>query len=260
MFKRASDPRPCVTAATLLLAAVAGQAGAVDGVILINQARALAGRGIPGDAAGFPVTLTRPGSYRLASNLSVPDANTTAVKITAQDVTLDLNGFMITNVGPHVIGTGFGVDGATSLNVAVLNGTVRWMGAGGINLGHLARVERVQSIQNLGWHCIAVGSNSTVSGNIVNGCNGGGIVAGEASLVTHNTVRFNGDSGIDAATDSTVTGNIANNNRDVGIAVDCPGLVTGNTMLRNAEGDFFQMNPATCISNTNVFTTFSSAP
>jgi len=42
---------------------------AVDGVIEINQARALAGG--PGDEPGFPVTIYASGSYRLTSNLSV---------------------------------------------------------------------------------------------------------------------------------------------------------------------------------------------
>jgi hypothetical protein len=39
-------------------------AAAVDGVIEINQAKALAGGVTPGDTAGFPVALSAPGSYR----------------------------------------------------------------------------------------------------------------------------------------------------------------------------------------------------
>ena len=41
---------------------LAGQAYAVDGVIEINQARALAGGVTPGDTAGFPVTISVSGS------------------------------------------------------------------------------------------------------------------------------------------------------------------------------------------------------
>ena len=40
-------------------------AWAVDGVIEINQHRALAGGVTAGDTAGFPVTLSQRGSYRL---------------------------------------------------------------------------------------------------------------------------------------------------------------------------------------------------
>src|SRR5713226_8937081 len=73
---------------------------AVDGVILIDQSRALAGNVTPGDLPGFPVTIYLPGSYRLSGNLTVPDANTTAILITASNVALDLNGFSI--LGPTV--------------------------------------------------------------------------------------------------------------------------------------------------------------
>lgn len=41
-----------------LLLGLAGSAWAVDGVIDINQARALAGGVTPGDTAGFPVTIS----------------------------------------------------------------------------------------------------------------------------------------------------------------------------------------------------------
>src|SRR5882724_6466568 len=73
---------------------------AVDGVVLINQAAALAGNVTPGDMPGFPVTISAPGSYRLSGNLTVPNANTTAIELTADNVSIDLNGF--SNIGPVV--------------------------------------------------------------------------------------------------------------------------------------------------------------
>src|SRR5271154_6656573 len=78
-----------------LLVAIPGSLYAVDGVVLINQSSALQGGVTPGDAPGFPVTISQPGSYRLSSNLVVPDSNTNAIEITAEFVTLDLNGFSI---------------------------------------------------------------------------------------------------------------------------------------------------------------------
>jgi hypothetical protein len=44
------------------------------------------------------VVLTLAGSYRLTSNLVVPDANTDAIDVNADEVTIDLNGFSI--IGP----------------------------------------------------------------------------------------------------------------------------------------------------------------
>src|ERR1700760_2943950 len=82
------------------LAAISSSVYAVDGVVLIDQSHALAGNITPGDSPGFPVTISQPGSYRLTGNLTVPDANTTAIQITADGVTIDLNGFSI--IGPVV--------------------------------------------------------------------------------------------------------------------------------------------------------------
>jgi hypothetical protein len=55
---------------------------AVDGVVLINQATVAS-------AGGLPFQITQPGSYRLSGDLTVPDGNTTAIKITADHVTVD---------------------------------------------------------------------------------------------------------------------------------------------------------------------------
>src|ERR1700675_702311 len=83
-----------------LLGGVTMPTWAVDGVVLIDQNKAMAGNVTPGDTPGFPVTISLPGSYRLAGNLTVPDANTTAITIIADNVSLDLNGFTIQ--GPTV--------------------------------------------------------------------------------------------------------------------------------------------------------------
>ena len=50
-------------------------ARAADGEVLINQAKVNAGGITPGDTAGFPATLSRPGRYKLSGNLTVPAGN-----------------------------------------------------------------------------------------------------------------------------------------------------------------------------------------
>ncbi len=83
--------------AQLLLAA---PVGAVDGVVEINQARALAGGVTTGDTPGFPVTISQPGSYRLTSGLNSTNTGVPIVRIEVSgSVKLDLNGFSIT--GPN---------------------------------------------------------------------------------------------------------------------------------------------------------------
>jgi hypothetical protein len=166
---------------------------AVDGVIEINQARALAGGVTPGDEVGFPVTISLSGSYRLTGNLSVVDQpspeNRTAILVTASFVTLDLNGFSL--VGPtqcsgspvsscSPVGTGHGIDGSAVNWLRVTNGVVRGFGDGGI-LGGNATVERLRVYQNGGngiW--LQAGGaifDSSAAGNGADGFAGAGVVA-----------------------------------------------------------------------------------
>jgi hypothetical protein len=82
--------KPALLATVLALAA-----SAQAQVININQAKALAGGVTPGDEPGFPVTISRPGSYKLTGNLTVADPADTAIHITSPHVTLDLGGFLV---------------------------------------------------------------------------------------------------------------------------------------------------------------------
>ena len=66
---------------------------ASDGVLEINQACALNGGCFSGDDAGFPVTISSPGSYRLTSSLSVGNPDKLAIDITSWRIKLMLSGF-----------------------------------------------------------------------------------------------------------------------------------------------------------------------
>ena len=90
---------------TALVALTPTVASAVDGIILIDQNKAMTGNVTPGDAPGFPVSITQPGSYRLTTNLIVADPNTNGIEISANHVTIDLNGFAI--IGPADCSSGF---------------------------------------------------------------------------------------------------------------------------------------------------------
>jgi len=196
-----------------LLAAMSGSAFAVDGVVLIDQNKALAGNVTPGDTAGFPVTISAPGSYRLSSNLVVPDANTSAIALApnTSGVTIDLNGFSI--VGPTAcstfpcspLGNGIGVstDG-TNRAVAVRNGTIIGMGSFGVALlGSASSIEGVSVINN-GGGGILIGLG-TVTGNRVISNGGHGIFGGNC-VITQNNVTASQLNGINA-NDSIILNN-----------------------------------------------------
>ena len=75
----------------LCMALIGTPAAAIDGEILITQAKAVLGGTTPGDAPGFPISLTLPGTYKFASNITPPPGQN-GIEVTASDVTIDLHG------------------------------------------------------------------------------------------------------------------------------------------------------------------------
>lgn len=205
-----------------------GGSGSASDVITIDQAKAGAGGVTTGDLAGFPVSISQPGSYRLTSNLVVTTADTTAIVITAPNVTLDLNGFSIlgpvTCTGaPYVTacsatGNGDGVLVALPDSVrgavTVLNGTVRGVGRHGVtqtgNNNDGVRIERVIAVGNggsgIGLPQGGVIANSQMSYNRYNG------VAGYGLLLLDNIVRGNGAHGVLTDIGSAGAHNVFRNN------------------------------------------------
>ncbi len=112
--------------ATIALALGPLSAHAVDGVVLIDQAKALAGNVTAGDAPGFPITITQSGSYRLDGNLTVPFGGT-AIVITVSNVSIDLNGFTISGTAPTQTSGGNAIKYSgtpPALGLTVRNGTI----------------------------------------------------------------------------------------------------------------------------------------
>jgi hypothetical protein len=169
---------------------------AVDGVVLIDQNRALAGNVTPGDAPGFPVTISHPGSYRLSGNLTVA-GGLSGIEVRADGVTVDLNGFSIIGAGAGGPGSGINVPDIAGSpgyqETTVLNGTVRNMGFAGVRVGYRSRVENVRVSSN-GEYGINVELGSVVRNNITSG-HSIGIQAARSSVVGNvafnNTVHFN---------------------------------------------------------------------
>ena len=92
----------------LLTLALALPVFAGDGVLEINQTCAATGC-FAGDAAGFPVTISASGSYRLTGDLTPSQGS--AVSITAPHVTFDLSGFELIGAGSGGLADGIFVSG-----------------------------------------------------------------------------------------------------------------------------------------------------
>lgn len=183
----------------------------VNGVVLITQADALAGGVTPGDAPGFPVTLSATGSYRFASNLLL-NANVNGINVTAPEVTIDLYGFRLAGSGIGAIGIS-----GSQRGLAVKDGTVR---------GFLQDGVRVTA-QFL-----------TVSNMVIADNGGAGVVedgaAGFARVLNSSVVR--NASGVVCAFSCHVEGNNISSNTANGIVFSRDGgLALGNNIIANGQ-------------------------
>jgi hypothetical protein len=222
-------------AAYVLLCTV--PAFAVDGEVLINQAKVNAGGITPGDAAGFPATLSRPGRYKLTGNLVVPASNT-AIQITANDVTVDLNGFTISGAVPgsaaRGIFAGTGVDRSR-----IANGTVTGFNNYGIlTVGLDAAAENMRIVGNdIGMQ---LGSQARVSNSTIAN-NSTGMYCYQC-LIESNIIAGNTNAGIFDSNGGggMVLGNVIVGNTSYGVVAPDPPLpktgYANNILIGNNGG------------------------
>lgn len=257
--------------AVLLLFSVS--AHAVDGVIEINQLCATTLGCFDGDTAGFPVTITSTGSYRLTSNLDVTaltdpeDVTAISLSVNALNTTIDLNGFRIngpvfctaspvTSCTPSG-GTGHGIDvSLTNINsvTTIKNGVIRGMGMNGINSEGIAAISNVHVINSGAAGIVAVSrSHLTNVYALRNGAEGiiGGVfianavVDGNATTgitpltdgrVTYSRVTRSGDDGVDCGSCSLIE-NIITNNEGFGVNYSGRAVAGGNQIDNNSMGE-----------------------
>jgi len=134
---------------------IASASLAADGALEINESCAVQTGCFAGDAIGYPVTISQPGSYVLSSNLVISDVNQTVILVSADQVSIDLNGFAIirsTCIGAisscrPTTGTGTGID-VDDINsrsgLTIQNGNIVGMGLNGLRLGSASRVRNVR--------------------------------------------------------------------------------------------------------------------
>lgn len=232
----------------------------------------------------FPLTISQPGSYRLRSNIVIPNENTTGILVTADDVTLDLNGWTVRGVtvctGSPVTsctptGTGVGIDGSGARNVVVKNGTVRGAGNTGIRLSPDDSVVRnVQAISNGATGITtATATDSVAYSNADIGIEAYGPVENcrarsngfsgiKAWTVLNSVAQENAFIGIDA---QTVIGSYVVSNQDAGIGarVAIGASAVGNSNqgvnAQHVSGAYAALNGADGILAANARNAYSVA-
>jgi hypothetical protein len=185
-----------------------------------------------------PYTISQPGSYYLATNLTVASGN--AITINANGVTLDLNGFTIFSTAASATGTAVLFNGALT-NIAIYNGQISsgvtnnssnfFGGSGfdnGINGNDVFNI-RVKNVSVSGCldNGIYLGYNSSlVEGCTVNTMGGIGITA---QSVSDSTVLNCGYAGIDAQMANNCSGLGYYYGINANTANNCYGSSIGNS-------------------------------
>ncbi|MFT7775542.1 hypothetical protein [Roseateles sp.] len=233
--------------------ALALACGLANGQTVIDQNRALAGSITPGDAPGFPIRLSLPGSYKLTGNLVVGTLNTNAIELAADGITLDLNGYTISGpiscTGGSVSavncsassGLGRGITNIApgvgeSEGAVVRNGTVRGFFDSGIGLGAYSRIENVTAARNA-RSGLRAGLGSVIV-NSVTSYNGGVGIYAIGSVVTGSTSNGNGDDGFTLSAGSVVSGSVSRGNAGAGVRSDSHSGVGTSVLSGNTQGPF----------------------
>jgi hypothetical protein len=216
--------------ASVLCVLVAAPALAADGEILLSQEGAMAGNVTPGDAPGFPVTLTRPGRYRFVGNLTAPPG-ADGIEIESDNVTVDFDGFALQGDAKADKGVSSRRDA-----VEIRDGVVTGFASFGIEneyVGKFWAISNMRVVKN--GKGVSAGAYARVVGNTI-AMNGDYGLACEFCLIEGNVVALNHDDGIDAR-GSTVLGNSIAGNRGYGISSFMMGYaMTGygnNALVRN---------------------------
>lgn len=233
--------------ALALLTAVAGAAAQAP----ITHEQALAGNVTPGDAPGYPVTISVPGHYRLMGNLQVP-SSTGGIHATVGGVTLDLNGFTVGGPGTCTQSGAGNVVTCTHYALAhladrdalsgirfqgrgntVRNGTVRGFRGHGVSGGDTVLEDLVlRDNRYSGFSSFAVGHTSRVSGTriLLNGDHG--VHSASYLIFERSAAVKNGGDGLQTG-GALVTDSVLTNNRRYGIASSSnPHSTVRGTQLR----------------------------
>jgi hypothetical protein len=242
-------------AATLLSAAPASAVTNENGEVLITQAAVNAGNITPGDTPGFPVTISVPGTYRLATNLTVT-TQVNGIEVRANEVTIEMG-------GRTLAGSGVGRNGITSFNrtTRIRDGVVRGFSndgvrtiaqflsivdlvitANGRNGVYAEMADKFFGSDNVSYASI---SKSKVVGNM-----SAGIICGLHCSVDGSVVSFNGGTGISFnGFGGMALGNAVIANEGWGMTFTFSGGAGNNTVLDNASGQIngaIHMQPNAC--------------
>jgi hypothetical protein len=220
----------------------------VEPRILINSTNT------PGDADSV-FKITQPGSYYLGQNLTGV-AGKSGIEVTASNVTIDLNGFLMLGVAGSLAGIDLNNGGAGGLTgITIKEGSLRGWASDGIK-GDLSAFDRFVNlhINSITGSGIKVNSGTVIDHCIISNCTGSGITTSNDVIIQNTVASVNAGNGIAAGTNSTITNCEAETNSGGGIVVvggrgtvsNCNATLNAGTGI--GAGDGGQLGGAVAVS------------
>lgn len=200
----------------------------------------------PGNASTI-YRITQPGSYYLTGNLT-GSAGKTGIEVAADNVTIDLRGFVLTGVPNSVSGISadIGFDGTT-----VRNGTITAWGISGVYLQADATLinVNVRASQSTG---IRVTTGAVIDSCAATNNAAIGISAGDRSIIRGCVATGNGGLGIRPGVASRVERCVAHNNAAGGFSLSSFTIARECTAFANT-GPGFETSDQASIFDCNAY-------
>jgi hypothetical protein len=202
--------------------------------------------------SALPATITTSGSYYLTTNLMciTCTSNQNGITILADNVSLDLNGFVVQGVSGS--SAGISVPGVQR-NLRISNGVVSQWGLAGIDTRNATSclLENLQTSYN-GVNGIDTGVGSTVLGCLSSSNTASGIVAFNGCVVRNCTATANHERGIWLSPGSTVSDCACTTNGSNGFQVGSQSTVSRCTAIQNGTDGFGATDFCLVIESTAI--------
>jgi len=183
--------------------------------------------------------ISQSGSYYLTDNISTIETDKHGIEVTANDVTIDLNGYSLIGPGKTVGSTGRGISSGPERTTVKNGSIVGWRGEGVYLSGYGGQVSNLK-VTDCGATGVWVQMGTVVKNCTATSNNGPGIHAyGGNCVISECTAQSNTNIGIKAGENCTVDRCTARNNGGLaGIYADNGTVVEGSSSQWNTADGF----------------------
>jgi parallel beta-helix repeat protein len=195
----------------------------------------------PGDNDGTPsiFKITQPGSYYLTGNISVNQVKR-VIEVAANDVTIDLCGFVINGGGVAL--SGVRIDNSGFQGLVIRNGTIISCTSSGIYAEFTTGVTLHNLTVRQSGEGARIGNGSSITDCLFESNTGVGLRCNGGCIVENVTSAQNGSAGFSAQGWSTVRGSVFRQNAGRGVSLLNGGLVTESVSSFNTDDGFWLQN------------------